>query len=153
VTRDIAAGRVLSLAALLRPLFGAPMHLIRKAAAVVISGVAVTAAWQPVTAQNLPEAKPDSVPTSSVLLAGRHVAFRLLGEGTPAVVLVSGLGDGLRGWAAVQPGVAAFTRVLAFDRPGLGQSDPTRGPRDVRHMAAELQGLLKHIDAPPPYVL
>src|SRR5580700_510808 len=52
------------------------------------------------------------------------------GTGSPTVLLDAGLGDSSATWALVQPQVAKFTRVCSYDRPGLGWSDPSSGPRD-----------------------
>jgi pimeloyl-ACP methyl ester carboxylesterase len=47
------------------------------------------------------------------------------GSGSPAVVFDAALGEpGSLAWAGVVPAVAARTRVVAYDRAGLGASDP-----------------------------
>jgi pimeloyl-ACP methyl ester carboxylesterase len=47
------------------------------------------------------------------------------GSGRPAVVLDAALGEpGTLAWAGVMPLLAPRTRVLAYDRAGLGASDP-----------------------------
>jgi pimeloyl-ACP methyl ester carboxylesterase len=53
----------------------------------------------------------------------------------------------------VQPGVAAFARTLAYDRGGIGASDPVTGTRTSLDIARELHGLLTRAQLPPPYVL
>ena len=60
------------------------------------------------------------------------------------------LGDSSATWALVQPQVANFTRVCSYDRPGLGWSDPSSGPRDSVHVAALVEDLLKtaHVEGP-----
>jgi pimeloyl-ACP methyl ester carboxylesterase len=76
-------------------------------------------------------------------------------DGQPTVVLETGLG-GLAtspGWAWVQPEIAKTTRVCAYDRAGLGWSDPGPRPRDAQHIAAELHALLQNSHTPGPYVL
>jgi pimeloyl-ACP methyl ester carboxylesterase len=76
-------------------------------------------------------------------------------DGWPTVVLETGLG-GLAtspGWAWVQPEIANTTRVCAYDRAGLGWSDPGPQPRDAQHIAAELHTLLQNSHTPGPYVL
>jgi len=73
----------------------------------------------------------------------------------PTVILETGLG-GLAtssDWAWVQPEVARTTLVCAYDRAGLGWSDPGPQPRDARHIAAELHTLLQASHTPGPYVL
>jgi pimeloyl-ACP methyl ester carboxylesterase len=88
------------------------------------------------------------VPVGSLSL---HVLCK--GTGTPAVVLESGLGNDARAWERVQPDVAKFTRVCAYDRAGLGSSGPPPRPHGNRQMAEELHGLLKTAKISGPYVL
>ena len=90
---------------------------------------------------------------SSVLVEGRAVRVRLLGAGSPPVILVSGQCNALNVWFRVQPAIGERTRVLAYDRPGLGQSDPGAEPRTVGRMADELHALLAELRLAPPYVL
>jgi pimeloyl-ACP methyl ester carboxylesterase len=77
------------------------------------------------------------------------------GSGAPTVVLDSGLGGNLLSWELVAPAVAEFTRVVRFDRPGLGWSDaaPAGVARTPRVVAHELRALLRAADIPGPYVL
>jgi pimeloyl-ACP methyl ester carboxylesterase len=76
-------------------------------------------------------------------------------EGRPTVVLETGLGGFATSpdWAWVQPEVAKTTRVCAYDRAGLGWSDPGPGPRDAQHIAADLHTLLQNSHNSGPYVL
>jgi pimeloyl-ACP methyl ester carboxylesterase len=75
------------------------------------------------------------------------------GSGSPVVVLDSGLGGDISQWRLVHPEVAKFTRVISYDRAGLGWSD--RGPRDrtSKQIVKELHTMLKQAEVPGPYVL
>ena len=53
---------------------------------------------------------------------GAAVYLDCRGSGSPTVILEAGLGGGAAGWGAVLDGVAATTRVCAWDRPGIGRS-------------------------------
>jgi pimeloyl-ACP methyl ester carboxylesterase len=75
------------------------------------------------------------------------------GQGSPVVILESGIGASSLSWANVQPGIAAFTRVISYDRAGLGWSACPRVPRSVPAMVDELGSLLARVNAAPPYVL
>jgi pimeloyl-ACP methyl ester carboxylesterase len=75
------------------------------------------------------------------------------GEGGPAVILDSGLGDGYISWRHVQPEIAKFVQVCSYDRSGLGYSDSTSGPRTSKAIAEELHALLANAGVAPPYVL
>jgi pimeloyl-ACP methyl ester carboxylesterase len=114
-------------------------------------------------------------------IGGRSLYLDCRGQGSPTVILEAGL-DG-RGdvWSRdalrppgertmVQQGVASFTRVCAYDRPGtLGvvnpeldpdgpdfypsRSDPVPQPRTTRELTADLHALLVAAEIPGPYVL
>jgi pimeloyl-ACP methyl ester carboxylesterase len=75
------------------------------------------------------------------------------GQGTPAVILDSGLGDSYISWSKVQPQIAKFTQVCSYDRAGLGYSDSSPRPRTSRVMAEELHTLLHNAGIVPPYTL
>jgi pimeloyl-ACP methyl ester carboxylesterase len=74
-------------------------------------------------------------------------------EGSPTVILEHGLGATSAAWARVQPEIAQTIRVCAYDRAGMGWSDPGPKPRDAEHIAAELHSLLQNAGIPGPYVL
>src|SRR3954465_5147938 len=59
-----------------------------------------------------------------VNIGGCRLNMLVMGRGSPAVVLDSGLGDTISAWKLVQPQVAEFTTAIAYDRAGLGLSDP-----------------------------
>jgi pimeloyl-ACP methyl ester carboxylesterase len=75
------------------------------------------------------------------------------GEGSPAVILDSGLGDSYISWRKVQPQIANFTRVCSYDRAGIGYSSPSPKPRTSQTIAEELNALLHTAGVPAPYVL
>jgi pimeloyl-ACP methyl ester carboxylesterase len=75
------------------------------------------------------------------------------GEGSPTVILDSGLGDTYLSWLKVQPQLAKFTRVCSYDRAGLGYSESSSQPRTSKVIATELHALLQSAGVAPPYVL
>jgi len=75
------------------------------------------------------------------------------GDGSPAVILDSGLGDSYISWRKVQPEIAKFTRVCSYDRAGLGYSDSSNEPRTSKVIAKQLHALLQAAQIPPPYIL
>ena len=75
------------------------------------------------------------------------------GEGSPTVILESGLGDTYLSWRKVQPQIAKFVRVCSYDRAGLGYSDASSQPRTSKVIAEELHTLLQASKIDPPYVL
>lgn len=103
-------------------------------------------------------------------IGGRALYLECRGTGSPTVVLEAGLRNRADVWSVLEspsstqtmvlPGVAAFTRVCAYDRPGttLGvddrsRSDPVPMPRTVRDTVADLHALLTRAQIPGPYVL
>ena len=82
-----------------------------------------------------------------------HLDERGTEHSGPTVVLEGGaMAPGLA-WEPVQRRVAAFARVVSYDRAGLGWSDPSRRPRTAPEMADELRALLDAGEVPGPYVL
>ncbi len=56
---------------------------------------------------------------------GRMLRWVEAGTGQPTVILDSALGEpGTLAWASVMPEVAQHARVIAYDRAGIGTSDP-----------------------------
>jgi pimeloyl-ACP methyl ester carboxylesterase len=105
---------------------------------------------------------PDPLATPSVegnfsVADGRKLALMCWGTGSPTVVLDAGTADPGISALRVSPlleGLAARTRVCAYDRAGLGESDPPpAGKRYLDHAARDLHQLLDAADVPGPYVL
>jgi len=84
---------------------------------------------------------------------GRKMHIDCAGEGSPTVILDSGLGDSYVSWRRVQPQVAKFTQACSYDRAGMGFSDPGAEPRTSKVIAGELHALLQSAHIAPPYVL
>ena len=112
---------------------------------------------------------------------GRRLYLECRGRGSPTVLLEAGLLSRSDIWSGdnhepegqrtmVLPGVTAFTRVRAYDRPGTigevnpdldpdgppffpSRSDPVPQPRTVEDLVADLHALLRAADVPGPYVL
>ncbi|MEU7062491.1 alpha/beta hydrolase [Streptomyces sp. NPDC046161] len=106
---------------------------------------------------------------------GRTVYLHCRGSGAPTVVLVAGLHESSDSWTltdtappvpkapAVFPGVAAFTRVCLYDRPGTlrytdppvltTRSSPVTGIRELPAVVRDLDRVLTAGKVPGPYVL
>ena len=85
-----------------------------------------------------------------VAAADRLLRMRIEGEGSPAVVLEIGLGGPLEEWDLVQPEVARFTKVVAYDRIGAVDTKQILTGVEVAH---ELHTALRNAGVDPPYVL
>jgi pimeloyl-ACP methyl ester carboxylesterase len=98
------------------------------------------------------------MPGQLVDVGGFKMHLNCTGQGTPVVILDSGLGDSHISWSKVQPLIAKFTRVCSYDRAGLGYSDDSPQPRVSKTIAEELHTLLHNAvlhnaGISPPYIL
>lgn len=75
------------------------------------------------------------------------------GSGSPTIILEAGYNDVSDTWSLVQPEVAGFTRVCAYDRAGLGRSESGPEPRDSDQVIHELHSLLENAGIEGPYIL
>jgi pimeloyl-ACP methyl ester carboxylesterase len=71
----------------------------------------------------------------------------------PTVILESGMADWSGCWRIVQPEIAHFTRVIAYDRAGFSWSDPGPLPRTPLQLAGELHAILEQTGETGPYLL
>jgi pimeloyl-ACP methyl ester carboxylesterase len=87
-------------------------------------------------------------------IGGRGLFLLCEGKGSPTVLLESGMGDSISTWQRVMPALSEQTRVCAYDRAGLGFSDPpTVRPRTSQDIALDLHKLLAVAGEAGPYVL
>jgi pimeloyl-ACP methyl ester carboxylesterase len=86
-------------------------------------------------------------------VGGRRLNVYCVGSGSPAVVLDAGLGGSTFDWRRVQERIARRTRACAYDRAGMGFSDPAPPPRDAGAVVGDLHVLLQRAAIAPPYVL
>jgi pimeloyl-ACP methyl ester carboxylesterase len=103
---------------------------------------------------------------------GRSMYLECYGKGSPTVILDAGLRNGAAFWSqrsdetppgpTVLPGVARFTRVCGYDRPGtiltsnppleFSRSSPVQMPRTAADAVSDLHALLKVAKVRGPYV-
>ncbi len=126
--------------ALMGAAMGAAMGAQMRATMRGVLAVALLLAWLPLQDRD-------------VDVGGHKLRARVAGEQGPTVVLESGLGNGLAVWPHVQPAVATFARVVAYDRAGLADSEAGPLPRTPDRIAKELRALLKGLELEPPFVL
>lgn len=93
-----------------------------------------------------------ALPGCLVDIGGRRLHVVEKGRSGPTVVLIAGAGDSSYSWVHVQGVISRFARVIAYDRPGLGSSDPGQAPTP-EGFVSDLSTLLDKIGAPGPYVL
>jgi pimeloyl-ACP methyl ester carboxylesterase len=79
--------------------------------------------------------------TLQTLANGKRLRVARLGSGRP-LVLLHGYPDNLQIWCELAPRLAERFEVIAFDWPGMGQSDAWPGGTTPMHMADRLLTLL-----------
>jgi pimeloyl-ACP methyl ester carboxylesterase len=83
-------------------------------------------------------------------VGGFRLNLKCEGNGSPVVVFDAGAGDTLQTWDWVVPDLKKLTRVCAYDRAGLGKSDPGPRPRPASGSQGAWRAL-KRAHLPPPY--
>jgi pimeloyl-ACP methyl ester carboxylesterase len=93
-------------------------------------------------------------PGEMVEVGDHRLHLNCVGQGNPTVVLDGGWGYTSVEWSGwVLPEVANHTRVCAYDRAGMGWSEPGPSPPDATRVASQLHALLRAADEEGPYVL
>jgi len=92
-------------------------------------------------------------PGRMVSVEGHNLMLYCTGEGSPTVVIETGVGIGWEDWQSVLPQLAELSRVCVYDRAGYGWSAPGPRPRTALQAATELHGLLTNAGLTGPYVL
>jgi len=94
-------------------------------------------------------------PGMMVDAGGFHLHLHSMGEanGKPTVILEAGNGGFSAPWIRVQTALAATTRVVAYDRAGLGWSENSREPRNAITAATHLHKALVNAGIEGPYIL
>ncbi len=148
------------------------LRLVGAAAAMALCAVLLIAAPTTRPARAVPAKDAKNV-NRLVDIGGRRLFLQCRGSSSPTVVLESGYRDRADPWSLnlfdvpgaimVLPGVAAFTRVCTYDRPGTAivlddvlrpsRSDPVPMPRTAADVVAELKALLRAGKIPGPYIL
>ena len=118
--------------------------------AVLIVGVALLAGGQLARLVLIAQSSPTG---TLVDIGGRRLNVVCQGDGRSTVWLEAGLNDFSVQWDAVQRGLAATTRVCAYDRAGLGWSDPPDGVPDLEAAASDLARLVRDHRPGRPVVL
>jgi len=75
------------------------------------------------------------------------------GQGSPTIVLESGLAGFSLEWFPLEQVLGRENRVCSYDRSGYGWSEYNQMPRTADHLAKELHQLLVLAGERPPYVL
>ena len=138
------------------PVTGRSLQILRAllltAFAFVLNGVGLTHANEPPPTTTLARLRSESV-EQRILRAENAVG---------TVVIENGLRADLKGWSQVIDGLETRptpTRqtkawsIFAYNRPGIGRSEPTVRPRNGRQIVTDLHELLQQEGLKPPYLL
>ena len=126
-------------------------HIIAWLIAGIFLLIAIGAIYQAVATQSDKRNYP--APGQLVDVGGYRLHIHCLGQGSPTVILEAAADMMSADWGWIQPEIAKHTRVCAYDRAGMGWSEPGPQPRDARQISTELHTLLANAGIAGPYVL
>lgn len=105
------------------------------------------------TFTNNAQAKDKRYPGELIDVGTHRLHIHCIGQGTPSVIIDSGIGGFSLEWFKVQNNLSNNARVCSYDRAGYGWSDPGPRPRTTARIARELRTLLTEAKIPGPYLL
>lgn len=92
-------------------------------------------------------------PGKLINIGSHRLHINCLGEGSPAIIIDSGIGGFSLEWSKVQNKLSNNFKVCSYDRAGYGWSDPGPTPRTTARITRELRILLSEANVTGPYVL
>ena len=84
---------------------------------------------------------------------GAAGTYRDCGAGPVIVFIVPGLGLAGAEWWPIQDGLGGKARVIAWDRPGCGDSGPPNSARTIANIAAEALDVLAAVGSDAPLIV
>jgi pimeloyl-ACP methyl ester carboxylesterase len=84
---------------------------------------------------------------------GLQMHLYCTGDGSPTIILDSGLGGPGFMWELVQNELSKTYRVCSYDRAGLGWSQVSKVPRTTQNIVLELHDLLQAASEKGPFIL
>jgi pimeloyl-ACP methyl ester carboxylesterase len=101
------------------------------------------------------DARDYPAPGQMIDVGGHQLHFYVTGEITdqPTVILEAGNGGFSSQWVWIQDELSTQTRVVSYDRAGLGWSESDAQPRDLFRNVEQLRTGLRRLDIEPPYIL
>jgi pimeloyl-ACP methyl ester carboxylesterase len=99
------------------------------------------------------DAQAYKAPGKLVDFAGRKLHVVCAGSGAPTVVFEASGHSSSTEWDKILPEVGKRHRACAYDRAGMGWSDPVAGDRSASDFVDDLRGALAAAGEKPPYVL
>jgi pimeloyl-ACP methyl ester carboxylesterase len=92
-------------------------------------------------------------PGTMVNISGGKMHVCTLGQGSPHVVLESGIAASSINWSPLQLELAKFTTAYSYDRAGFGWSVSSNRNCTLARMADDLHAMLQAMRVPAPYIL
>lgn len=136
------------------------MRSTRRLTLAVVAVTLTTLTWAaPAADAGVPADVPSRQPRPAVEgvfdAGGQRQWISCAGQGSPTVVISSGLNATHRMWSKVLDPLRAITRVCISDRPGLGASPPRTGSltTDAGQHASELRALVSAAGEKGPFIL
>jgi pimeloyl-ACP methyl ester carboxylesterase len=117
----------------------------------VVAGIVGGSIWESKREEKDAAAYP--APGKLVEASGRKLHFQCSGQGAPTVVFEASGHSSSTEWEKLVADVGKKQRACAYDRAGLGWSDPVAGERSASDFVEELRGALTAAGEKPPYVL
>jgi pimeloyl-ACP methyl ester carboxylesterase len=119
-------------------------------------GLGIAAVLAGASYQAVMEARDDRrfpPPGKLIDVDGHRMHLHCQGHGSPAVIVEQGVGAQSLGWAPLNEQLSSITTVCAYDRPGMGYSDPIDHPTSAAEIAVHLQKLLRNAGVTDDIVL
>jgi pimeloyl-ACP methyl ester carboxylesterase len=104
------------------------------------------------TPKPLPPSLSDAV-SGKVDVGGYELYYTCVGEGSPTVILEAGSEGDASTWELVMLYYRKYTRICAYDRANLGNSDQAPKPRTYEDMTRDLHTLFQNVPIEGPYIL
>ena len=128
---------------------------LRLAAGIVVFaiGLGLAALAQSETRRTARNAARFPAPGLMADIGGRRLHYLCSGEGSPTVIFENSSFGSATSFDAVRNIVSRHTRACAYDRTGMGWSDPGPSVLSAGMLADDLHRLLDQAGVPPPYIL
>jgi pimeloyl-ACP methyl ester carboxylesterase len=128
-------------------------RMLARSAVLLASVLLAGCGTAPSTASPVASPSPSQIAGLVQIGGGRGLEMFCRGTGQPAVILDAGLGNTADVWDAVETRLSDVTTVCAYDRAGLGGSDPRPLPHGAGSAADDLEALLHTSGLRPPFVM
>ncbi len=99
------------------------------------------------------QAKDKRWPGEMIDVGTHKMHINCIGEGSPSVIIDSGIGGFSLEWIRIQNNLAEDVRICSYDRAGYGWSEPGPKPRTTAQISFELKKLLTEANIPGPYLM